>query len=72
MPGAPITHGYSISPPLSSGGAGRVAATSNNFDVGFPSSTSFIVWLVVLGVVVPGLIIGGLKYGGFQFVFKGR
>ena len=39
---------------------------------GGASHTSFIVWMVLLGVVLPVAILGGLKMGGFSFVFKGR
>ena len=39
---------------------------------GAPSHTSFIVWVVLVGVVLPVVILGGLKMGGFSFVFKGR
>jgi hypothetical protein len=34
--------------------------------------TSFLIWLVVLGVIVPVAIIGGLQLGGFSFVFRHR
>jgi hypothetical protein len=36
------------------------------------STTTFIVWLIVLGVLLPALVLGGLRAGGFQFVFKRR
>jgi hypothetical protein len=36
------------------------------------SHTTFIVWLVVIGVIIPALLLGGLRAGGFQFVFKRR
>jgi hypothetical protein len=39
---------------------------------GGPSSTAFIIWVVLIGVILPGLILGGLRVGGFSFVFKGR
>jgi hypothetical protein len=44
-------------------------STSSN---GAPSHTSFLVWVVLVGVVLPVAILGGLKMGGFSFVFKGR
>ncbi len=36
------------------------------------SHTSFIIWVVLLGVLLPAAILGGLKVSGFSFVFKGR
>lgn len=39
---------------------------------GTNSHTSFLVWLVILGVVIPGMILGGLDFLGFKFVFKSR
>lgn len=39
---------------------------------GDPTHTSFLVWVVLLGVVLPVLVIGGLQFGGWKFVFKGR
>jgi hypothetical protein len=49
-----------------------VAAASAPLRMGFPQSTSFFLWLIIIGVVIPSFIIGGLKVGGFQFVFRGR
>ena len=36
------------------------------------SHTSFLVWVILLGIVLPAVILGGLKMGGFSFVFRGR
>jgi len=72
MPGAPLMHGYSTSSaPQGEGGAARATGGSLLGTPGEPSSTAFLVWLVVIGVVIPALILGGLKVGRFQFVFKG-
>jgi len=36
------------------------------------SNTTFIIWLIVIGVVIPGIILGSLRAGGYQFVFRRR
>lgn len=48
----------------------QVVAASGASPMG--SNTSFLVWLVVLGVILPAFILGGLQMGGFSFVFRHR
>jgi len=51
-------------------GQQQVAAASGAVQPG--SHTSFLVWLVVIGVLIPVAIMGGLQLGGFSFVFRHR
>lgn len=67
MPGQPT---FSVAAP-----AGDYAAPGVSMGrgaTGQGSHTSFIVWVILLGIVLPAAILGGLRMGGFSFVFKGR
>lgn len=68
MPGDPtaLLVGY---PPA---GGGSPAVAGARPSGGPVSSTSFLAWLVLIGVVIPVLILGGLQVGGFSFVFRHR
>ena len=59
MAGTPLFNGYGGGPTLTQG-AGRASGSA--------SHTSFLVWLVIIGVIVPVAILGGLKISGFSFV----
>ena len=69
MPGQPT---FSVAAPAGDYASPGVAMGTNANTNGAPSHTSFIVWVVLIGVVLPVAILGGLKMGGFSFVFKGR
>ncbi len=68
MPGDPtaLLVGY----PSAAGGSPRVQGGNELVSAG--SASSFILWLVVIGVIIPALILGGLQFGGFSFVFRHR
>lgn len=57
--------------PVLAGTSGAQAATPAPA-TGTHSHTSFLVWLIILGIVIPGLILGGLDFAGFKFIFKSR
>ena len=67
MAGQPTFSVSSIAGDYANPGAAPVRGGS-----GRGSHTSFLVWVVLLGVVLPMVILGGLKMGGFSFVFRGR
>lgn len=68
MPGAPFIHDV----PSYQGVQGQGVADRVNTQPQTYSHTSFIVWLVVIGVLIPAAIVGGLRIGGFSFVFRHR
>lgn len=71
MPGAPFLQ---ISDSYQANAGQGVAASGpmGGYGDGALSHTTFLIWLVVLGVILPALVLGGLRAGGFQFVFKRR
>jgi len=68
MAGAPM---FSVAAPAGDYAAPGVSMGKSGYGNG-ASHTSFLVWVVLIGVVLPVAILGGLKMGGFSFVFKGR
>jgi len=65
MPGSPFPGAFGD---MSSQGQ----VMSANAATSTVSHTSFLIWLIVIGVVIPVAIIGGLQLGGFSFVFRHR